>query len=415
MLLQADDLDQALPGADRWHRAMVDMQSAWLRRQCERGPLGDDGQPTAAAGPRPSGEVTQAWVRGAGGLEEPDQFATTEALRWDDGERAAAAWVADVAAEAARCEGAVVVDPRGPSTGADVVVVARSWTGEGAELAPGDGPGARWSAAAVVAVDATALQVELTDAGASAEAAGGAVAALLQVTAARVQGADDATRLSGVADADLAGFTDDPDTAATPAFDTAPEPRVPHVTGTDLETAFPEVRRWEEIGRAGTGSDWLTSWCDRSGHLPVSGEEPSTSGGLFVPASTTGSGLARQLLVEVDVRRWRTAAGAADPLTAHAWAEAVSTDAADCPRARPAAAGAVPGSSVSAAVTADDDGGWRVQVATAGGPTAVRVHVDLAAGATEAEAGAAATSAVALARRVVANVVRADAAALERS
>ncbi|WP_180357644.1 hypothetical protein [Streptomyces sp. NP160] len=428
-LLQAADLDEALPGgsaADRWHQAMVDMQSAWLRRQCERGPFGDDGGPTAAAGTAPSGEVTQAWARGVVSLEGPSQFATTEALRWDDSGQAASAWVADVAAEAERCEGAVVVDPLGTAEsggasaggGADVVVVARSWTGSGADLAPGDGPGVRWSAVALVAVGATALQVELTEAGASAGAAGASVAALLEVTAARVQDADDAVRLSGVDDTALAPFDDDAVREAVPPLHTVgPPPEVLLDSAGDVAAAFPDSGAWEGVGEAAVGGGWLLSWCDPGTWLPLgTAEQPSEVGGLWVPEGTARQDGPPALLVDVDVLRWSPDAVAAPGSPAgYAWADAVSTDAADCPRAHTAAAGALPGTWSSAAVTADDDGAWRVQVATTGGPTAVRVRVRLAAGATEAQADAAATSAAALTRRVVANVVRADTAALERS
>ncbi|MEH3076796.1 MAG: hypothetical protein PGN11_08960 [Quadrisphaera sp.] len=421
VLLQASDLDEVLPGADRWTNAIVDVQPAWLRRVCERTPVGEDGEPSAAAGPRPEGEVTQAWVRG----QDSAGFTTTEVLRWASGaagEQAAAAWVADVAGEASRCPGAVVVDPlggapagEGGGAAGDVVVVAVPWD---EPAASGAAPARSWSAYALAAAGQTAWEIGTTAASTSAEEAGRAAGALLQRTAARVLAADDAVRLSGVDDTALAAFSDASGGGddVTPLFPGGSTPELPVVTGTDLATAFPEHPEWVGVGRAGTGGDWMRSWCDWTQEpMAVEGEEPDQLGGLFEPEGDRE----HQLLVDVDVKRWRAPDGSADVGSAYTWADATSSDAAGCDGARPAAAGPLPGSVSSAAVVPGGvwrdgrvvEGGWRAVVTTTAGATAVQVRVDLVEGTAE-DADAAATSAAALARRVAAHVARADAAAL---
>jgi hypothetical protein len=192
-VLQEADLDDALPGgsdADRWRVAVVDMQPAWLRRACERMPVGEDGEPTAAAGPRPTGQSTQAWVRG----RDAAGFTTTEVLRWSDdddddeagdggGAAAAEAWTADVVGEALRCPGAVVVDPFDGSGDSAVVVLT-------------EGDGRASTACALAAVGSTAFEVGTrAEVGGSVQDAGAAAAALLERTAARQLAADDAAAL----------------------------------------------------------------------------------------------------------------------------------------------------------------------------------------------------------------------------
>lgn len=426
MLLQASDLDEVLPGADRWTNAIVDMQPAWLRRACERGPVDEHSAPTAAAGPRPEGEVTQAWSRSAPPEEFPSGFTTTEVLRWPAGAaggEAAAAWVADVSGEASRCPGAVVVDalgdpPAGEGGGAtgDVVVVAVPWD---EPATSGAVPARSWSAYALAAAGPTAWEVGTTAASTSAEEAGRAAGALLQRTATRVLAADDAVRRSGVDDTALAAFSDAPGRGddVAPLFPGGSTPELPVVTGTDLAASFPGNPEWVGLGRAGTGGSWMRSWCDWTQQpLAVEGEEPDQLGGLFEPEGDRE----HQLLVDVDVKRWWASDGSADERSAYTWADATSSDAAGCTAARPTAAGSLPGSVSSAAVAPGGvwrdgrvvEGGWRAVVTTTAGSTAVQVRVDLVEGTAE-DADAAATSAAALARRVAANVVRADAAAMD--
>lgn len=419
MLLQPADLDLALPGAGRWHEAVVDMQPAWLRRQCERGPTGDDGQSTAAAGARPSDEVTQAWMRGDVVTLQPGEFATTEALRWADGAggaagggggQAAAAWVADVAAEASRCEGAVVVDALEPSDvdlggGVRTAVVARP---------PSSPADATWSAIALVAAGPTAVEVSTSDAGTSAEAAGEAVAALLEVTAAQLLAADEAVRLSEVGGDALAPFSDSAAQEGVPPLHTVgPPPEVPLATTDDVAAAFRGLStRWAGLPQTAIGAGWLRSWCDPEGWLSLDVGQPAEVGGLWVPEGASWPD-GPPVVVDVDVLRWSSeAVGPPGGSAGYTWAEAVRADAAGCARTRPTAAGALPGPVTSAVVTEGDDGARRLQVLAAGDATAVRVRVHLSAQTSAADADSAATSAAALARRVVANVVRADAAAL---
>lgn len=220
--------------------------------------------------------------------------------------------------------------------------------------------------------------------------------------AARTGGGDD--RAGGVDDARLTGFTDPRRWATLPPLRTiGPPPPVWLSTEEDLEVAFPGTRSWEGQSIGGTGTDWLRSWCTSG--LVVEGYVSGRPGGdpAGYPADESASawqGRAAVLgrpRVDVDVLRWRS------PDPADAWGTEIDRDASRCPGAVALDPAGLPGE--RATLTAVRNGGsWRVQALTVGGPTAVRVQATIRAD----DAGAAGEQAVALARRVVANVVRAD-------
>lgn len=266
-----------------------------------------------------------------------------------------------------------------------------------------------------------------------------AVPAINTVTAGRTrpatgQSADRAARAldvrarsGGVDSARLEAFTEPGRWAGLPALHTigAP-PTVDLVTGEDLATAFSSTDAWQSGAIAGTGVDWMRSWCTPDQLVEIATPATGTrEGGApadeLVSTWTPRSGSPEGVRVDVDVLRWHPRDLGDEPAggpagvdeialsTADAWGAAIAADAATCPSATALDTTGLPGSRATLAAV-DDGGHWRVQAVAVAGPTAVRVRATVAAD----DAAAAGDQAVAIARRVVANTVRADEVALGR-
>ncbi len=429
-------------GSGTWSGAAADTGDPWTSRECSPSPLRDASEAEAGVGPRPSSTHVEPWAaqrpepapEPAPGDPRPlpyEAFASLAALRWDPtAEGASRDWKKLVEKEAESCPGALRVNANATIGSTPVTVIAQPPTTD-PEVVSDES----WSAMAVVAGGPTAVQVRYSGAP-DARAAGDAALALLREGAGAVAASDrsvpevDGGARSGGVDAGrLSDFTDPERGGTAPPLRTigAP-PKVALVAADDLEVAFAGTRSWESRPIAGTGTDWLRSWCapetivdpsipDRPGD-PLGGGAPgSESVGIWEGRS----GVLQGPRVDVDVLRWHprdptgwptgqagvdgTALSAAD-----LWGSAIARDATTCPGAATLDPAGLPGT--RATLTAVQDGDrWRVQAVTVGGPTAVRIQATIAAD-DDASAG---DQAVAMARRVIANTVQADDMALGRA
>ena len=419
-------------GAGTWYEPATSMLSPWTDRECAPGPSRDASE--AGVGPQPSSVYVEPWAarrsqpapQPAPGQPLPlpyEAFASLGVLRWDGAsEGAGRDWQKTIEQEAAGCPGAVRLDPGAAIGSMPVTVIAQPPTTD-----PGVIPNGSWSAMAVVAGGPTAVQVRY-DGAPDAQAAGDAALALLREGVKAVAAGDraaaqvdDGARSGGVQAGRLTDFTDPQRWQSWPPLHTigAP-PKVALVTAEDLDRAFPGTGSWQSQPVGGTGTDWLRSWC-ASGLIVeeyVSGRPGGDPNGY--PADEAASiwegraGVLQRPQVDVDVLRWHPrdpAGGSADQAgvddialsAAETWGAAVAQDAVACPGATTLDPAGLPGAHATLSVVRDGDR-WRVQAVSVGGPTAVRIQATVAA----ESAASAGDQAVALARRVIANTVRAD-------
>lgn len=199
-------------------------------------------------------------------------------------------------------------------------------------------------------------------------------------------------------------FTDPERWATLPPFSRT-EPVV-LLEEADVAAAFPDDVGWEPGAITGTGGDWARAWCTGSSHLfyETGFDVPSPSD-EHVRAWSVPSGTGSSPGLHVEAYRWGADVGAVT--SAQRWGERLTASAEDCPGAEVQDSGGVPGE--APLVTATDAGGgwWEVQVATTGGPTAVRLRATV----TAAAAGDAAEGLTHLAGRLVARLAVADDAA----
>lgn len=407
-------------GKGTWSESFADMLDPWVGRECSPGPLRDTSETDAELGPRPSSTHSEPWSSerfGSDGTMIGD-FTELAVLRWGSAvDGAGPAWRETVAQEAAGCPGAVRVQPGATVGGEPAVVVARPY----AQGVVGSEEGL-WSAMAIVGGGPTAVQVRYGGAS-GAQEAGDAALALLRagvgaVTASDrlVRGTDASARSGGVDAARLTEFIDTQRWTTVPPLRTiGPPPKVWLSTSADLDAAFPGTRSWESGSIGGTGTDWMRSWCTPDA-LVGSAEATPRPADEMASVWEGRSGVLGRPRADIDVLRWRRTAGAVDDPgvnqvdhytaleAADAWGVAIADDATACPGAVALDPAGLPGE--RATLTAVDEGGrWRVQAIAVGGPTAVRVRATIEAD----DAAAAGDRAVAMARRVVANTVRADA------
>ena len=428
-------------GSGTWDQAAADMADPWTTRECSPSPLRDASEAEAGLGPRPSSSHVEPWAaRRSQPAPEPapgeplplpyEAFASLAALRWDastDG--AGRQWQQTIAKEAAGCPGAVRLSPGAVIGSMPVTVIAQPPTTD-----PGTVSDGTWSAMAVVAGGPTAVQVRYSGAP-NARAAGDAALALLREGVAAVTAGDraaaqvdDGARSGGVQAGRLAGFTDTQRWQSLPALPRSGPPDVALVSAEDPKVAFAGTRSWQSQPIAGTGVDWQRSWCtpDRLVGIATPDLARAREGGAPADESTSiwigRSGPSQRPRADVDVLRWHPRDLADEPnsgpagvddialSTADAWGAATAEDAVACPGAATLDPAGLPGAHATLTAVRDGDR-WKVQAVSVGGPTGVRIRATVTAD----DAAAAGDQAVALARRVIANTVRADDVALGRT
>lgn len=424
-------------GSGTWYEPAADMFDPWTNRECSPSPLRDTTEAEAGLGPRPSSTHVEPWAEQpsqpapAPAPGEPlpyDAFASLAVLRWDPATTGARDWQQTIEKGAAGCPDAVRVESGATIASLPVTVIAQPPTTDPDVVSDG-----LWNAMAVVAGGPTAVQVRYRGAP-DAQAAGQAAVALLRDGVEAVAAGDraarsleDGARSGAVDDARLAPFTNPERWQGLPALHTtgAP-PTVDLVTGEDLAAAVPDTDTWESGAIAGTGVDWMRSWCTPDQLVEIATPATGTrEGGApadeLISTWTPHSGSTKGVRVDVDVLRWHPRDLGDEPAggpagvddialsTADAWGAAVAEDAATCPSALALDTTGLPGSHATLAAV-DEAGLWQVQAVAVAGPTAVRIRATLA----DDDATAAGDQAVAIARRIIANTVRADDVALGR-
>ncbi len=181
-----------------------------------------------------------------------------------------------------------------------------------------------------------------------------------------------------------ADFTDPGRWTTLPPFSRT-EP-VLTLTDADVAAAFPQDRGWVPSAIAGTGGDWAQAWCSGSSHLfYLPGFEVPSPSDEHVRAWSVPSATGSSAGLHVEAYRWGADVGAVT--SAQRWGEELEASAEDCSGAEVQDPGSVPGE--APLVTATDVGGgqWDVQVATTGGPTAVRLRATVTATSAAGAAG----------------------------